>query len=206
MGNIVKTESDNKLDAKNKCVENVKNYVLKFNKFFSIKEAVAFDKLMKEYNEADEEQKKVMHDEFYKKLRKLSINFGLETHLPLKETMNPKYQTLIVNLCNQIIQEYDCQNPSEIMLVEIMVNAYIRLIEYSGILNINISEGLLDKEVVQFYGILSKEIDRANRQYINALATLKQIKLPNIDIKIKANTAFIAEKQQINALDKNQSI
>ncbi len=49
-----------------------------------------------------------------------------------------------------------------------------------------------------YISILSKEADRSHRQFLSALMTLKQIKAPTIEMNIKARTAFVSDKQQIN--------
>ena len=49
--------------------------------------------------------------------------------------------------------------------------------------------------------MLSKEVDKAHRQLIMALTTLKQIKNPPVEFNVKAKTAFLAQNQQINAVN-----
>ena len=46
--------------------------------------------------------------------------------------------------------------------------------------------------------MLSKERDRAHRQYLSTIMTLKQLKAPAIEMNIKAKTAFVSQNQQIN--------
>jgi hypothetical protein len=50
---------------------------------------------------------------------------------------------------------------------------------------------------------MSKELDRANRQFITALTTLKQMKTPSIEINVTAKTAFVGKNQQFNANKSN---
>ena len=61
--------------------------------------------------------------------------------------------------------------------------------------------------------MISKELDRANRQFITALTTLKQIKAPSLEINVKTKAAFVAQNQQLNVnptdknnLNKNENI
>ena len=51
----------------------------------------------------------------------------------------------------------------------------------------------------KYLAMLSKQIDRANRQFLSALTTLKQLKTPSIEMNIKTNTAFVSQNQQINS-------
>ena len=52
-----------------------------------------------------------------------------------------------------------------------------------------------------YYSLISKELDRAHRQYITTLTLLQQIKQPSIKVNVKTKNAYIAENQQINASD-----
>jgi hypothetical protein len=65
----------------------------------------------------------------------------------------------------------------------------------------NIKEA--NDQVSRHYSVMSKELDRANRQFITALTTLKQMKAPSIEINVTAKTAFVAENQQFNVNKNN---
>jgi hypothetical protein len=45
---------------------------------------------------------------------------------------------------------------------------------------------------------MGKELDRANRIFLNALMTLKQLKNPPLELNIKAGNAFFGQNQQFN--------
>jgi hypothetical protein len=86
-----------------------------------------------------------------------------------------------------------------------MVNAYIRVLDNSRRLNNELNGQNITPNRNIYIANLSKQIDRANRQYISALLTLKQLKSPNVEMNIKTNNAFISNNQQIN-VNKNENI
>lgn len=90
---------------------------------------------------------------------------------------------------------------------EIVTNSFIRAIDHSRRFNncLNAGEYLSD-ERTRYLTMLSKQIDRANRQYLNALTALKQIKAPVIEMNIRTNTAFVSQNQQINVDNKINEI
>jgi hypothetical protein len=45
---------------------------------------------------------------------------------------------------------------------------------------------------------ISKDLDRAYRQFASTLTLLREIKSPTLTVNVKANTAFIAQQQQLN--------
>ena len=124
--------------------------------------------------------------------------FGLETHFPLSETVEKKLRPQVIEFSRQLIEEYDCTTSGEKALAQTIVSAYARILIHSGSLNAGTAATHITKAHIGFYSMLSKELDRANRHFITALTTLKQLKAPSLEINIKARTAFVAQNQQIN--------
>jgi hypothetical protein len=56
----------------------------------------------------------------------------------------------------------------------------------------------VSSEINGYCAVMSKELDRANRHYLSALATLKQLKSPPFQIQVRTQNAFVAQNQQIN--------
>jgi len=125
--------------------------------------------------------------------------YGLETHYPLAETVNKSYRPLAIEFSRQLIQEFDCKTPSEKALAQIVVNAYLKVIDNSRRYN-NCLEAAkyLSDERTKYLAVVSKQLDRANRQFITALTTLKQMKTPSLEINVKTKAAFVAQNQQLN--------
>jgi len=109
-----------------------------------------------------------------------------------------EYKIMATSLCNDLIREYDCKTPSEKATAQIIANAYIRIMKYSRRLDAFNDIDYLSFEKNGFYSMISRELDRAERQYISALGILRQMKQPQMQVNIKTNTAFIADKQQLN--------
>ncbi len=135
---------------------------------------------------------------------KALIVCGLDTHYPLAETVGKRYRPLVIEFSHQLTKEYDCRMPSEKALVQIIVNAYARILEYSQSLHTCREVDWLSNEKNGFYSMLSKELDRANRQFITALTTLKQIETPSFEVNVKTKAAFVAQNQQLNVNPPNK--
>jgi hypothetical protein len=132
---------------------------------------------------------------------KVSMTLGLDTHLPIANSVSEKYRPFLINIIEDIEKEYECNTAIEKSLAEIIASSHVRIIYLSDVLNNNIS---LDK--VNFVSIISKELDRTHRQLINSISTLRQIKMPSIPFNVIAKTAFIAQNQQINNFEKKNEI
>lgn len=122
------------------------------------------------------------------------------SHYGLVESVPENYRPMIIEQSRQLISEYNCTTTSEKQLAELAGMAYVRALVAAKRFNgcIAVSEYISDDRT-RYLAVLSKELDRAHRQYLSALATLKQIKAPALEINVKAKTAFVAQNQQINA-------
>lgn len=149
---------------------------------------------------SDEEAERIKKD-MLESHHGVLVSLGLETHYPLAEIVSKDIQPLVIAAARQIEKEYDCKTASEKIIVQTIAGAYGKIIDYSRQLNTCLREVGVSNEKNGFYGMISKELDRAHRQLITALATLRQIKNPPIELNVKAKTAFVAQNQQINAVN-----
>ena len=136
--------------------------------------------------------------EFYTNLKKAGLALGLSTHMLVTETVREEYRTFLVEMIKDIEREYGCKTAIEKALAETIASSYVRTLEYSRDLILYTKDNHLTHEKNGYYNMLSKEIDRAHRIFLNASMTLKQLKSPSMEINIKAKTAFVGQNQQFN--------
>lgn len=143
--------------------------------------------------------------EITKMVSKALMSYGLDTHYPLAETVDERYRPLAIEFSRQLIQEFDCRTSNEKALAQIVVSAYIGVIDGSRRFNncLRAAQYLSD-ERTKYLAVISKQLDRANRQFITALATLKQFKTPSFEINVKTKAAFVAQNQQLNINPSNK--
>jgi hypothetical protein len=158
----------------------------------------------------------VLHDEVYDKiipqilgrediddkekracLLKTLRTMGLDTKIQLAESIGDEYRSMAMDFADQLIIEYDCKTASEKALAQVIANAFARTMEYSNTLETCRNKSV-NTNLIGFYSMIGKELDRANKHFITNLMVLKQIKTPKIKINIKAGTAFVSENQQFN--------
>ncbi len=124
---------------------------------------------------------------------------GLDNHHALIMAVKEDYRSLAIEFANNLNKEYVCNTPSEKALSQVAVNAYLRLLDDARRYNNCSDAGEYISEVrTKHLAMLSKQMDRANRQFISALSSLKQLKNPPMEFTVKAKTAFISQNQQIN--------
>lgn len=115
-----------------------------------------------------------------------------------KQCVNEGLTALMLDFSRQLFQEYDCKTVSEKVLAQVAANAYVRVLESSKAIDQGVHGRYFGGNMAHYYSMASRELDRASRQFIFALATLRQLKSPMPDIKVIAKNAFVAEKQQFN--------
>ncbi len=159
---------------------------------------IANEIMPKFFSDNKEEQ-----EEGQKRINEISLNvlraFETETYIGLMEAVSEQYRSLAKELTIQIIKDYACKTSIEKLIAEDVVHSYIKVLDSSRRLNSQLNSGNTTSLLNTYMGILSKQADRAHRQFLNALMTLKQIKTPLIEMNIKTNNAFVAQNQQINA-------
>jgi len=142
-------------------------------------------------------------EEKNKKTMEALIGFELDTHFALTETTSARYRALVVKLCKQIIQEYDCKTPSEKALAEIIAGAFVRQLRCASRLEDGLGSDNLNSYTASIMSVIGKELDRAHRQYLSAIQTLRIIKQPPLNVSIKTNTAIVGQNQLIQ---ENQNV
>ena len=110
------------------------------------------------------------------------------------------YKPLAIEVARQLAQEIQCKTASEKALVQLAASAYVRAVETAKRFNgcIEVADSITHLRTA-YLAILSKHLDRCNRQFITAITTLKQMRSPTIEFNIKSKTAFVSQNQQINA-------
>ncbi len=131
-------------------------------------------------------------------LNKLTLAYGLETGQPLSESVEKRFWGLAAQVKRELEHEYDCKKSSEKALVDIVVNSYVRRISISKKFEICQNFERFSNERTNYLGMLSKEIDRAHRQFLSGLEMLRIMKQPTLKVNVKTNNAFIGENQQFN--------
>lgn len=123
-----------------------------------------------------------------------------EKHIALAESVPEYLRTMTMKICKDLSKEYNCTTVAEKALAEIVAMNFARTMFFSQKLSkLMVGEVSVDEVWIKYYTFVSKELDKAQRQYTTALTTLQQLKSPTLKVNLKAETAFIADKQQINA-------
>ena len=128
-----------------------------------------------------------------------------ESRFNLISTFSDTLQPLIRKLTTDIEKEYNCTTSLEKSLVGTIVNAYARILDNSRRLNAELECNNITSNRNKYISNLSVQVDRANRQFLNSILALKQLKAPAVKMNIKADTAFVAQNQQVNQKENNES-
>ncbi len=144
--------------------------------------------------------------EFEKQAKAVLYGFEAETHIALMECFSERLRGSAKEICKQFIRDFECKNSTEKILAETAAIAFMRYLDASRRLNncLDVNEYLSPTKTA-YMAMLSKERDRAHRQYLSTISTLKQLKAPTIEMNIKTKNTFVAQNQQINANNPTES-
>ena len=99
-------------------------------------------------------------------------------------------------------KEFKCKSPSDKALVDLIANSYVRKLSYSR--KLETTKPCTGKDYDRYREFLSKEVDRAHRQFLSALEMLRAIKQPKLNLRV--TNAFLAHQQQINTKRNGENI
>ncbi|MSU54531.1 MAG: hypothetical protein EXS48_01665 [Candidatus Staskawiczbacteria bacterium] len=166
--------------------------------FYSVIRELHEDILPKVMN-GSEEEKKIALELLDKKTTTLLRALESEVHATSMESFDPRLHTWVFELISKIIEESSCTTELEKAVATVVASTHIRFIDNSKRLNdyFNDSYGTT-KDEARYLEVLSKQTDRAHRQFLNSVMVLKQLKAPLVEMNIKTMNAFVAQNQQIN--------
>jgi len=155
-------------------------------------------KISRELQSKIQIQKEDLNEDEMNILKDSLYGIGIDNGYHLIEITPDKLQVLVNNLRGNLIKEFNCTTYAEKMLIDTIINSYIRNLNYSKKLLNTTELGKTSPEINGYIKEMSKEIDRANRHFLSSLQTLKELKQPDLKVNIKANTAFFGKKQEFN--------
>lgn len=167
-----------------------------------------YEKMGKLLANYDKDKSSINEEELKYLIEKIwSIDDFSLRHINLANTVPNKMATSIVELANNLIEEYECNTTLEKTLCEIISNSYWKIMSISKKLDASLEFDYFWSERNGFIWVMSKELDRANRNYLTALNNLIDIKRPQMNINVKTNNAYFSQNQQINNnQEKNENI
>lgn len=132
-----------------------------------------------------------------------SVDNFTKSHVGLAETQwEWNLRTTVIELTNNLIEEYECNNTLEQTLCEVIANSYGKVMQISRkFTSVMIAGEYLSDERTRYLSMLWKELDRANRSYLTALNNLIELKRPQMNINVKTKNAYFWQNQQFNHND-----
>lgn len=130
--------------------------------------------------------------------KRVLVGNSIESKLLLTTAVKKEYRTYEISLIEMMEKEYDATSTAERLLIHTIVNAYIRILQYTASHTNSILERTISKEKTTYYSMISRELDRASKQYTSSMSLLIQMKSKPIEVKINANTAFFGNNHLTN--------
>lgn len=123
--------------------------------------------------------------------------FEFDNGILMSTALAEQYKTFAINLSRDLQKEFECKTPSEKATVEVVAINFVRTLEIQRKINSFLALGSITDMGIRFLSVLSKELDRAQRHYLSSLQTLKTLKQPVFQLKVKADTAVVGQNQLV---------
>ncbi|MDE2021992.1 MAG: hypothetical protein KGI71_03765 [Patescibacteria group bacterium] len=158
------------------------------------------DGLLDKYINGNKAEKEDVKADFEKAISEVFYAYETEAHMALIASFSERFQGTAKELCTQFINDFSCKTNVEKALAETAALAFMRQLDASRRLNNCFDvDTYITPNKTAYQAMLSKERDRAHRQFLATVSMIKQLKTPAVEMNIRAKTAFVAQNQQINA-------
>lgn len=140
----------------------------------------------------------------------LGMMYSAENGYLLSHIGYRKQASTLSRIRKKIIDENDCKNTTELIIVDLIVASYWRIIKYETTYNriIENEDGQFsfNQLTINTLKEVNKGLEIAHRQYSNNVILLKELKQPNLKVTVKTGNAYFAENQQINNNNGNDDL
>ncbi len=153
------------------------------------------DQAQKELDNPKSGQELTANSSLYKAVTLFEFDKGVLMTTAIPE----KYRAFCIDFSRKLQKEYQCEMASEKATAELVAVNFVRTLEIQNKINSYLALGNITDMGVKYLAVLSKELDRANRHYLNSLQTLKMIKLPALEVNIRTQTAVVGQNQVVQS-------
>lgn len=127
---------------------------------------------------------------------------SLENGYLVDQVVHREDKTAAKALRKALFQEYNATSPTEKMLIDSALIAYLRSVRcskvYTCLLQNHDGSTKIGQDRTNLLKEVGKQINLANQQFITAITFLKELHHPKVNIKVQNGQAFIAQNQQFN--------
>lgn len=152
-------------------------------------------KQIQKYFDLGEQDEQTKQD-LEKYIRSYSKVRNLDTHVLLSRGVDPEHLPMVLGVIDELTAEYEVKKPQDKAYVQMAALAYSRYISNLDEYNQWKNHEYNSNERVGYMNMVSKDIDRAFRQYNAVINYFEMKKRPPLQVTVKANTAFVAQNQQ----------
>lgn len=139
---------------------------------------------------------------FIDKFQEVGMIDGVVNGKVVEGSVNNWHQKQVIRLRKQLISEHQAQTASELMIIDLAINAYFRSLQtskiYSSLMQNKDGTVNYDQLKINILKELGKQIETANKHFVSAITLLKEMKQPRINIKVNSKQAFVGQNQQFN--------
>ncbi|HSV94795.1 MAG TPA: hypothetical protein VLH94_02370 [Spirochaetia bacterium] len=139
---------------------------------------------------------------FIDKFQEVTMIDGVANGKVVEGSVNNWHQKHVIRLRKQLILEHEARTASELMIIDLAINAYFRSLQtskvYSSLMQNKDGTVNYDQLKINMLKELGKQIETASKHFTSAITLLKEMKQPRINIKVNSKQAFVGQNQQFN--------
>lgn len=107
------------------------------------------------------------------------------------------YKTFAIQLSQDLQRDYKCETAGRKSLAEVAALNHVRILDLQRHINGFLIKDAYGDLTAKIIAVLSKELDRAQRQYMTAIQTLEMGVQPPLKVNVRTQVANVANQQAI---------
>ena len=111
--------------------------------------------------------------------------------------VDDQYKTFAIQMSLDLQKQYKCDTVGTKSLAELTSLNYCRIIEIQRRINAYLQIGEITDRGVKYLGIISKELDRAQRHYLTSIQALEVGLQPPMNMTVRTQVANVANQQMV---------
>lgn len=158
-----------------------------------------------EYNDLRNITEKLTPDQKKRKeelSQELGMLYGLENGIWAANLARERYYGTLAQMRSTIVKDFNCKNSLELMLADRIVAHYWRAMRDDTVINMLTEEKdggyTFNQQKINIIKELHRGVELADRHLNMDIILLKELKQPQLNIKVNTENAFIAQNQQFN--------
>lgn len=153
-------------------------------------------KILQKFFKANKAQRKEFEDEINEIGAKYAAAMSLQTNYHMIDSIDKNLRSMGIEMAKDLTKQYEIKTVQDKAYLQLAINAFCRFLSNSMQFETWKKHEFNSHERVSYMSMLSKDTDKAMRQFHSIIQYFEAKEQPSLTVNIKTKNAFVAQNQQ----------